>query len=690
MSAIEETGEPTIREQILQNQKIIDDLNGKLARKSEEVKIIQQISTEIVATLELDKILETILASMDSVLGFEHCMILLAAPGEENKLVLTASRGYTESGVGVEVPFGQGVIGVVAKKRRMMRMGNIQTQLAYQANVRQRMQETGGGDEVAETVKLPGLEKAQSQIGIPLLVQDKLVGVFAVESEKGNAFDELDGMLLSIVANQVASAIDNARLHQQETERSAELDKAVNELSHLNETLEAKVDGRTAELSRALEEVKHEKQLSEGLLNRMAPPEVIPAMMEDKLEAEKISATLMFTDLENFTEFTAGMEPDEIFSRLNHYFSWAGDIMTRYRGYLNKTNGDGTMALFGAPNGNSTHPTDAVLVGLALQNEVRDHIPLNMRIGINTGTIATGLLGPQNKGLYDVLGDAVNTASRMEGICPSAGVCISGDTYELVKPYFDIESLGEKDVKGLHIVSYYNVKSLKALENDERRVDASSRFAEHCAALAEEVGAFRQKSFGMFDFTSIQSRDVALGHNEAVAAYALALFRALSESNSELLGELSEETLMAAALLHDVGKFNIDVARLNERSPGNQERIKLRADLLENTLEVLEKINQQALAPALRHFYYFEETGGESGDADALTQLLAAADIYDALTAPKVYKGTPWRISGVLEELLHLPHCEGAERPIFNKFVEIMRPKDAAISTSTKTEVMFR
>ncbi|MBT3629255.1 MAG: GAF domain-containing protein, partial [Rhodospirillaceae bacterium] len=409
MSAIEETGEPTIREQILQNQKIIDDLNGKLARKSEEVKIIQQISTEIVATLELDKILETILASMDSVLGFEHCMILLAAPGEENKLVLTASRGYTESGVGVEVPFGQGVIGVVAKKRRMMRMGNIQTQLAYQANVRQRMQETGGGDEVAETVKLPGLEKAQSQIGIPLLVQDKLVGVFAVESEKGNAFDELDGMLLSIVANQVASAIDNARLHQQETERSAELDKAVNELSHLNETLEAKVDGRTAELSRALEEVKHEKQLSEGLLNRMAPPEVIPAMMEDKLEAEKISATLMFTDLENFTEFTAGMEPDEIFSRLNHYFSWAGDIMTRYRGYLNKTNGDGTMALFGAPNGNSTHPTDAVLVGLALQNEVRDHIPLNMRIGINTGTIATGLLGPQNKGLYDVLGDAVNT-----------------------------------------------------------------------------------------------------------------------------------------------------------------------------------------------------------------------------------------------------------------------------------------
>jgi hypothetical protein len=207
--------------------------------------------------------------------------------------------------------------------------------------------------------------------------------VFAVESETGNAFDELDGVLLSIVANQVASAIDNARLHQQEIERSAELDKAVDELSQLNKTLESKVDERTSDLSRALKEVKREKLLSEGLLNRMGPPEVIPAMMEDKLEAEKIYATLMLTDLENFTEFTSGMEADKIFSRLNHYFSWAADIMTRYRGYLNKNNGAGIMALLGAPNGNATHPTDAISVGLALQSEVREHIPLNMRIGIS-------------------------------------------------------------------------------------------------------------------------------------------------------------------------------------------------------------------------------------------------------------------------------------------------------------------
>ena len=249
------------------------------------------------------------------------------------------------------------------------------------------------------------------------------------------------------------------------------------------------------------------------------------------------------------------------------------------------------MALFGAPSGNSTHPTDVVLVGLALQSEVRDHIPLNMRIGTNTGTIATGLLGPQNKGLYDVLGDAVNTASRMEGICPSGGVTISGDTYDLVKHYFDIQSLGEKDVKGLHIVSYYNVKSLKPLKMDERRIDPSRRFADRCGTLAEEVNSFARSAFGMI---------ARLGHNEAVAAYALALYRALKERAPDVTGELAEETVLAAALLHDVGKFDIDAERLNERSPGNQERTQLRADLLQSTLEVIENIGQHDLAPTMR------------------------------------------------------------------------------------------
>ena len=129
-------------------------------------------------------------------------------------------------------------------------MGNIQSQLTYLSAVRSRVEAAGRDDDVPDVAALPGLSGVQSQIAIPLVIKERLVGVFAVESAEANAFDELDEILLSIIANQVAAAIDNSRLHQNEVERSQQLDKAVAELSRLNETLESQVEERTAELSR--------------------------------------------------------------------------------------------------------------------------------------------------------------------------------------------------------------------------------------------------------------------------------------------------------------------------------------------------------------------------------------------------------------------------------------------------------
>ena len=674
-------------------QTAIEELNAKLTRKTEQEKIIQQISSEINSSLDLENLLEIILNSMDAVLGFKHGMILLADSSEET-LRLAANRGYEDAGIGAEVKLGQGVIGVAAKRRRMMRMGNIQSQMTYLSAVRSQVAAAGRQDDVPDVAALPGLPGVQSQIAIPLVIKKRLVGVFAVESAEANAFDELDEILLSIVANQVAAAIDNSRLHQDEVERSQQLDKAVAELSRLNETLESKVEERTAELSSALADIKREKQLTEDLLNRMAPPEVIPLMLQDKLSAGKIKTTILFSDLENFTEFTSGMEPDEIFSRLNHYFSWAGEIINRYRGYINKTNGDGIMALFGVPFESGTHATDAVLAALNLQRESRDHFPLNMRVGISTGTITAGMLGPKNKSLYDVLGDPVNIASRMESISPSGGITISRDTHDLVKPYFEIESMGEKEVKGLRLVSCFQVAGVQKLLRDGRRVDATSSFAANCAAFAEEVEDVKRRQLSMIDFLSIQSRDGALNHNEAVAAYALALLRALKEGAGAVaaaaLDGVDENTLIRAALLHDIGKYAIASETLNQRSLGDAERDRLRDDMLTKTVATLERVGAGAVAPAIENLYRFERSAGDQDSFDPMTEILAAADIYDAMTAPKLYKGTSWRITGALEELLHLPYCQASDRPIVQAFVDMMRPKDASISIRTSTKVVIR
>jgi adenylate cyclase len=274
--------DPSIRDQMVDNQKIINSLNSKLARKTDEVRIIQQISSEISSTLDLDRILAISLDAMEAVLGFRHSMILLAS-ADERTLKVVASRGY-DGNTGAEIAVGQGVLGVAARRRQVLRMGNVASQRAYLASVRARTEAAGAGS-LAPVAEMPGLANAQSQLAIPLVVKNRLVGVLGVESEMASGFDELDEMLLSIVGNQIATGIDNAQMHLNAIEHSRKLDAANAELLHLNQALEAGVAARTAELSSALDQVRREKDLSESLLRRMAPGEVIPLMLQDKLFA---------------------------------------------------------------------------------------------------------------------------------------------------------------------------------------------------------------------------------------------------------------------------------------------------------------------------------------------------------------------------------------------------------------------
>jgi adenylate cyclase len=680
---------PSIRDQLVDNQKIVDRLNAELARKTNEVRIIQQISSEISSTLDLDRILAISLDAMETVLGFRHSMILVAG-GAESVLTVAASRGYDGGRTGAEIPLGQGVLGV-ARRRRIVRMGNVATQRAYLAGVRARTQAAGQAT-LEPVVEMPGLADAQSQLAIPLIVKDRLVGVLGVESATANAFDELDEMLLSIVGNQVATGIDNARMHLNAIERSRQLDAVNAELSRLNETLEASVQARTAELSAALDQVRREKGLSETLLRRMAPPEVIPLMLQDRLLAQRLDVAVMFIDVVDFTAYSSGMEPDEVFSQLNEFFGAAGEIIGRYRGYINKTNGDGIMALFGVPFESATYQTDAMLAALAIQRETGTQFPFGMRVGINTGTVTAGMLGPPDKSLYDVIGDAVNLASRVEALCPRGGVTVSPSSEDVLKPWFQLDKLEEQEVKGVGRIACLNVLGLKAIAEDRRRVDPTSRFAADYLPVIKEVEAMKRERLGVIDFISLQARDLALQHNETVASYAVALLRMLraDSTDAERWRAVDEGALMTAALLHDAGKHVIGPARLNDRSLDGAGRERLRRDLLDATLQTLGQIGADSSAPLIVDLYRFEATRGAEGEFSSAVELLAAADIYEALTAPKLYKGSPWRIVGALAELMRLPYCQRQQRPVFTAFTELMKPSGAVIAPRARPDVLIR
>jgi hypothetical protein len=170
-----------------------------------ELRGLQVLSHRINHAESLEKMLEVVLATLDEVFAFKHSMVLV--PDERGeKLFALATYGYGERGIGAEVPFGVGVIGTVAKERRMLSI-SVGAELRYGRAIRQRYAETidaGLGPEIA----LPGLPDASSELVLPLTIQDRLVGVLSIESVNPCAFHIWHEAFLSIIANQIAIAMD--------------------------------------------------------------------------------------------------------------------------------------------------------------------------------------------------------------------------------------------------------------------------------------------------------------------------------------------------------------------------------------------------------------------------------------------------------------------------------------------------
>jgi hypothetical protein len=172
-----------------------------------EMRGLQTISERIARACTLDRLLADTLAALDELFGFSHAM-LFVPEGGDGRLVALASRGYGEAGIGGEVPLGEGLVGTVAQRRRMVRLAGLGGELSYGRAIRGEVARTADRARLLPEIPLPGLPDAQAMLGLPLLVADELVGVLAVESRDPLAFDEWDEAFLQVVGNQIAMGID--------------------------------------------------------------------------------------------------------------------------------------------------------------------------------------------------------------------------------------------------------------------------------------------------------------------------------------------------------------------------------------------------------------------------------------------------------------------------------------------------
>jgi len=183
---------------------------ARLGETRAELRGLQVLSDRVSRTEDLAELLEVLLNSLCELFRVRHAMFLMHDE-TDGRLYALESRGYENSGAGAEVAMGEGLVGTVAKTRRLLRLSGVGEMLRYARAVRNEMQRDGAS--LHAEIPLPGLCDAQSQMALPLVVGDRLLGVLVLESVDPLAFEDWHEAYLNLLANQAALAIE--RLSEQ-------------------------------------------------------------------------------------------------------------------------------------------------------------------------------------------------------------------------------------------------------------------------------------------------------------------------------------------------------------------------------------------------------------------------------------------------------------------------------------------
>ncbi|MDF1546593.1 MAG: adenylate/guanylate cyclase domain-containing protein [Bacteroidales bacterium] len=217
--------------------------------------------------------------------------------------------------------------------------------------------------------------------------------------------------------------------------------------------------------------LKAEQKKSDDLLQNILPYE-IAEQLKNKGEVDAKTyrkVSVLFTDFKGFTKISEKLSPQEIIKELGIFFAKFDEIIGGHFIEKIKTIGDAYMCVGGLPLRNKSNPIDTVLAGLEMQEFV-DKLNVekiaqgqeiwNLRLGIHTGKVVAGVIG-KKKFAYDIWGDTVNTAARMESAGEIGKVNISGETYKHIQEYFDCEYRGKIEAKNKGEIDMYFVHGLK-------------------------------------------------------------------------------------------------------------------------------------------------------------------------------------------------------------------------------------
>ncbi len=266
----------------------------------------------------------------------------------------------------------------------------------------------------------------RSAVCVPLVSEGQAIGLIYVDSAGRDQFHERERDMLAALANQAAINIERARL----TEK--------------------------------LRQQEQQRQIFERFMSPNVARDVASYFSQHGRlrEPQELVVSVLFSDVKGFTTLAETLSAREVQDLLNEYFHEMTEVIFQHNGTLDKYIGDGLMALFGAPQiGAQRDPNDfavqAVEAGLDMIEAHRRLIQrsdpskvFSFRIGINTGPVYAGFFGTKQRLEYTVMGDTVNTASRLEGKSELNTVLISEATRVAIGDRFEVQEMGDYQLKG--------------------------------------------------------------------------------------------------------------------------------------------------------------------------------------------------------------------------------------------------
>ena len=226
-------------------------------------------------------------------------------------------------------------------------------------------------------------------------------------------------------------------------------------------------------IQRTKQIIEKERDHSDTLLLNILPEETAKELKQNgKVKAKRFeSVTVLFSDFEGFTKYSEHLSPEALVETIDYYFSKFDEIIEKYNLEKIKTIGDAYMCAGGLPFPSNDHAERMVLAAFEIAEFVdsiqkaveKRNLNFNVRIGINTGPVVAGVVGSK-KFAYDIWGDTVNIASRMESNSATGKINISENTYQLIKNDFECEYRGEIDAKNRGMMKMYFVNGIKDKE----------------------------------------------------------------------------------------------------------------------------------------------------------------------------------------------------------------------------------